>query len=537
MVWNRVEVLVVLIWTLLLLVSGQEGWEIITEDQPEFYDDRLGLTGGDTGEPDDLGDYDDYDDIISEVKIPEFEETATGVSLDFDPSAEDDSDDFLIPPRAFSQDPEVTVNCTDDGFEITLPDGSDWKPDKEAQLQCDMKLHNEQIFIPFTGCNVTKQSDGDTDNYTLEFWYPGEKGEHQILTVLCEEIIDVEGGRGIDPRSGGKSVLDSKGLKPTPVIEPIRRLTCGNWNISPSECRKRGCCVCSSTSSCFYPVDGCTPDKQFIFRISCDSASIPVDPRKLIIPGTNCKPVIVTDKVALFKFKVTECGVHVYTVDETQIYLAEVQTLVQAWNLKYGVISRTDPLRFLIECRYSKSQDQSLVSVSYMVKTSPIDLPTTIFAKGLHGVVLRMAKDETYSSYYPTYHQPLQHLLGKPVYLELRLQSPKPYAVLLINYCIAYPRSARNALVLIYEGCTNPHDPDVSILPVNDSPNNQYIRRFKVKTFQFMDTKTNKYLNEEIYFMCSSEVCWSSEKTCQQHCFDGKSPQSRGLPPKDTLKN
>lgn len=60
--------------------------------------------------------------------------------------------------------------------------------------------------------------------------------------------------------------------------------------------------------------------------------------------------------------------------------------------------------------------------------------------------------DNTYSSYFPTNKLPLRLLLGTPVYLELRLLSPKPDAVILVNYCIAYPRSAKNALVLVYEG-------------------------------------------------------------------------------------
>ncbi len=34
-------------------------------------------------------------------------------------------------------------------------------------------------------------------------------------------------------------------------------------------------------------------------------------------------------------------------VGETKIYLAEVQTTVQALNLKYGVITRSDPLRLV----------------------------------------------------------------------------------------------------------------------------------------------------------------------------------------------
>lgn len=60
--------------------------------------------------------------------------------------------------------------------------------------------------------------------------------------------------------------------------------------------------------------------------------------------------------------------------------------------------------------------------------------------------------DETYTSYLPTNSMPLERLLGTKVYLELNLLSPYPEAVLIVNYCIAYPRSARNALVFIYKG-------------------------------------------------------------------------------------
>lgn len=141
----------------------------------------------------------------------------------------------------------------------------------------------------------------------------------------------------------------------------------------------------------------------------------------------------------------------------------------------------------MVECRYSTSGDakQSLASVGYMVKTPPSTLPTSVISSGLYSVELRMAEgwvlckkyneqfllsicklsiswhlllfcliptDQTYSKYLATTSQPLRLLLGKPVYLELRLKSPKPDAVILVNYCIAYPRSAKNALVLVYEG-------------------------------------------------------------------------------------
>ncbi|KAK5617591.1 hypothetical protein CRENBAI_003252 [Crenichthys baileyi] len=311
------------------------------------------------------------------------------------------------------------------------------------------------------------------------------------------------------------------------AVHVEERISCGHFGTSPSDCEKKGCCMDLSKHSCYYPLDECTVDQHAVFAIRHDCAAIPVDPRK-IISGGHCKPVIVNDKVAVFKIKLDDCGVRSYEVGDMKIYMIEVHIVVSALNLKYGIITRNDPLRFLIECRYMKHggvvAEQSIASIGYMVKTSTSNLPSSISASGRHSVQLKIAKDRSYSSYYPTYHQPLQLLLGQPVYLELSLRSSKPEAVLLVNYCLAYPRSAKNALVLIHEGCANPNDPAVSILEVNDLPQNRHQRRFTVKAFQFMDQRTNLYLNEEIYFMCSTEVCMPLEKPCEERCFDGKGP-------------
>lgn len=61
--------------------------------------------------------------------------------------------------------------------------------------------------------------------------------------------------------------------------------------------------------------------------------------------------------------------------------------------------------------------------------------------------------DAQYSNYYPQYHQPLQMLLGKPLYLEVRLlNAPDPSEVLLVHFCVAYPRSGKSVWVLLYNG-------------------------------------------------------------------------------------
>lgn len=64
-----------------------------------------------------------------------------------------------------------------------------------------------------------------------------------------------------------------------------------------------------------------------------------------------------------------------------------------------------------------------------------------------------LISDAQYSSYHPQYHQPLQMLLGKPLYLEVRLlNTPDPSLVLLVHYCVAYPRSGKAVWVLLYNG-------------------------------------------------------------------------------------
>ncbi|RXM99493.1 Zona pellucida sperm-binding protein 1 [Acipenser ruthenus] len=61
--------------------------------------------------------------------------------------------------------------------------------------------------------------------------------------------------------------------------------------------------------------------------------------------------------------------------------------------------------------------------------------------------------DGTFSQFYPSSSLPVSLLLGSRVYLELRLINPTdPSLVLLVHYCIAYPRSSSAVWVLLYQG-------------------------------------------------------------------------------------
>ncbi|KAJ0055048.1 hypothetical protein NL108_008996 [Boleophthalmus pectinirostris] len=576
---NRVEFVAFLTWTLLLL-SLVQGWIDITNSH-NLRDILAGRYSLDAVKPDahvklPVQFYNEHDADEDDDEEEEDEYYDNG---------EDDDDlksGFYEPqtpptekPGPEKEDPTgFHFSCTTNAFKIALSikevaevkiiGPKDLLSVQDAAKSCGYNLNKEKgiLIVPFTGCFVKKE---EMDFWTLQLLLSGGS---QVRTATCPGPKSVKSGLSpwtnpqqtslicpfttvapstvqhpTDPQHHHHQhhhhqhhhqhhqhqhhqhhhqhqVIQLPVLSTTPkcAFPTVERLPCGGAWMSKQECDALDCCWYQA--SCFYPMDECTSDFHFVFSIHHDTASLPLDPSSLVIPGTNCNPVILTDTVAVFKFKMNECGTRTFTVGGTQIYLAEVQTAVETLNLKYGAISRSAQLRFLIECRYCSSGN-TLASTGYMVITPSSTLPSAVSSHGLYGVELKMAKDETYSSFYPTYHLPLRLLLGRKIYLQLHLLSPTPEAVILVNYCIAYPRSASNALVLVYEGCANPYDPHTFVLLNSDFGAAGNERRFVVKAFQFMEQNTNQYLDEEIYFMCSTEVCFPMERTCEEQCFDG----------------
>ncbi|XP_045904326.1 uncharacterized protein LOC123970359 [Micropterus dolomieu] len=298
-----------------------------------------------------------------------------------------------------------------------------------------------------------------------------------------------------------------------------QRLPCGPGSVSQPQCLSMGCCFSEHPPACYYPMDECTVDRHFVFSVPASLTDPSLSPAMLVSAGNStCKPWRVTPDYALFKIPMDGCGTRRVMVGKTVIYMVEVINKVQAISLNHGTITRDSPVRLLVECRYLPSP---VLSVSYLVKTPT--LGPAVQTQGVFGVQLRIAKDAQYSSYYPQYHQPLQMLLGKPLYLEVRLlNTPDPSLVLLVHFCVAYPRSGKAVWLLLYNGCPNPLDPApeqaVLLNPRPPSPQAQ-TRRFTISTFQFLPDGDFKDLDEEIYFMCSTEICSPHDGPCVEGCF------------------
>ncbi|KAI5089979.1 zona pellucida sperm-binding protein 4-like isoform X2 [Silurus meridionalis] len=383
----------------------------------------------------------------------------------------------------------------------------------EAPSHCGYLMKKNQngginILLPYTSCHMVYQA----GQYRIVLKYQTADGRKVEAFLSCQVPMNHECSLPFE-----------------------HRLACGPSSVSAAECRELGCCYSTDTQTCYYSMDECTADRHFVFSIPASLTEPPLSPALLVAAGnSSCTPQRVVDDLALFKIPLDGCGTHKYEVGNTVIYMLEILNTLHSVTLNYGTITRDSPFRLLVECRYLPG---TVASVGYLVK-SP-SLGPSIQAHGVFGVQLRIAKGQykQYSSYYPQYHRPLHKLLGKPLYLEVRLLNPlDPSAVLLVQYCVAYPRSAHSTWVLIYDGCPNPLD----VTPSHEPPPTpseglaNHVRRFTVSTFQFLEKNRKEATSgeqvvkeegeggeeEEIYFMCATEVCLPSEGPCVEGCID-----------------
>ncbi|KAJ8384115.1 hypothetical protein AAFF_G00208170 [Aldrovandia affinis] len=436
---------------------------------------------------------------ILELQCPYYSPTATSMS----PTT----------PEGQTAPPKPRAFCLQTSISVELLPGVEWALRVQdvkgtgmsgAPSHCVHSVskgeHGQNILtVPFNSCHVSVQ--GNERRIVVKFrTLNGQEGEVPLSCI-------------INPPSRRQGCEVSNDL----------HLPCGSGHDGPVECGALGCCYYTHSHTCYYPVDECTADRHIVFTVPASLTEPPLSTASLFTPGNStCVPQKVTPSFALFKIPLDGCGVHKYEIGATKIYMVEVLNTLYAISLNFGTITRDSPVRLLVECRYSPS---SLVSVAYLVKTP--SLGPSIQAQGVFGVQLRIAKDEFYTSYHPQYHRPLSLLLGQPLHLEVRLLNPPDAKVLLlVHYCLAYPRSGQTAWVLLYDGCPNqldvsPHHPP----PSAPSPLSQ-TRRFTFSTFQFLSPETASYSDQEIYFMCSTEICSPSEGPCIEGCIG--SPSSAG---------
>ncbi|XP_029014354.1 uncharacterized protein LOC114860149 [Betta splendens] len=263
-----------------------------------------------------------------------------------------------------------------------------------------------------------------------------------------------------------------------------------------------------SLGCCSYHVRDCTLGQHLVLVLP-DCLLSPALAAPL---NASCALQKLTSDPGLYAAPLLGCGVGKHVFGDTVVYLVEVRGF-QAHPLVYA-----SPVRLLVECRSSPGSQAE-------VRLHVLDpLPPALVA-----VQLRVTSDPSFSRFHPEARLPLSRLRGRPLYLEVSLlDPPDPRLVLLVHSCLAH--TLFFSWMPIYDGCSS--RADSQLLPVPD-PNSHRVRRIAVSSFMSPPPESPPSStggssppdDPQIYFLCLTEVCSSSDEDCTIRCGNG--PNSR----------
>ncbi|PKU41329.1 zona pellucida sperm-binding protein 2-like [Limosa lapponica baueri] len=244
-----------------------------------------------------------------------------------------------------------------------------------------------------------------------------------------------------------------------------------------------------------------------------------LDTSLLVLRDRECKPSLVTEKTATFKFNVNTCGTNRKFNSTTMIYENEVL------YFKPGNDTPVYQLRFV--CSYAIKQT---VDVRYESKKNPP--PSIKPGFGSLALSLKIFKEESYSDPYQELEYPVVKYLREALYFEVELLQPKDARLELnLNDCWATNSQSQDSLPqwpILINGCANSEDSYRTVFhDVNYSSRvkfPQHLKRFEVRIFTFVQGTT--LFQEQLYFHCSVEICSTMQQhsgtLCPRRCNPGK---------------
>ncbi|KAJ7992637.1 hypothetical protein DPEC_G00280740 [Dallia pectoralis] len=295
-------------------------------------------------------------------------------------------------------------------------------------------------------------------------------------------------------------------------IHRALRVNCGPQDVSSDGCLRLGCCYDYLQSNCYYRTNACSQDGHFVFSVKATDTSPSLNPSNLRVKDyPQCSPVATFANIAVFKIGVMECGTKMMVIGDVVRYEVEVEETHPKATGKHS------PFSLQVQCQYEHSSLQH----SHLQSLNPTN-PPPVTALGSIRVQMRIATDESFTSFLPGDNLPLTVSLRTPVYVEVSIASPSPDPSLSLHVrdCFAYPTSRHSIWTLLYDGCPYPLDNMRSSVPVDTqgkTTSHSQVRRFDVKTFAFLDPESGHPSVEEVNFYCWVEIC-SEEARCEQAC-------------------
>ncbi|XP_009957717.1 PREDICTED: uncharacterized protein LOC104352965 [Leptosomus discolor] len=244
-----------------------------------------------------------------------------------------------------------------------------------------------------------------------------------------------------------------------------------------------------------------------------------LDTSLFVLRDRRCKPSLVTEKTATFKFSVNTCGTSRKFNSTTMTYQNEV--------LYFRPGSGTPVYQLKFVCWYAIKQT---VDVQYESKKNPP--PSIKPGFGSLALSLKLFKEKSYSEAYQEFEHPVVTYLREALYFEVELLQPKDARLELnLDDCWATKSQSQDSLPqwpVLINGCENSKDSHRTVFhEVNHSLRvkfPQHLKRFEVKMFAFVQGTT--LLQEQLYFHCSVVICSTMQQPsgflCARRCNPGK---------------
>ncbi|NXV72308.1 ZP1 protein, partial [Atlantisia rogersi] len=295
-------------------------------------------------------------------------------------------------------------------------------------------------------------------------------------------------------------------------------------------CVQAGCCYddMDRVTPCYYGDTAtvqCLVDGRFVLVVPRGRSTQPynLDSVRLASIQPGCEPVRVTETFVMFRFPVTQCGTTVQAIEDRLIYENQLISTIDVQGSPQGSVTRDSIYILQARCIYNASDLLLLgMEVAMPPTATPLAMP------GPLGLQLRIATDESYSSYHTNSDFPLVRVLRDPIYVEVRLlHKTDPNLVLVLHQCWAAPSTdgtAEPQWPILVDGCPFAGDNyRTQLVPVGPAspqlPFPTHYQRFIISTFTFVEPPTMAVLEGEVYISCSASVCHLAQpEPCRPSC-------------------
>uniref|UniRef100_A0A8D0EM30 Zona pellucida glycoprotein 1 n=1 Tax=Strix occidentalis caurina TaxID=311401 RepID=A0A8D0EM30_STROC len=295
-------------------------------------------------------------------------------------------------------------------------------------------------------------------------------------------------------------------------------------------CLQAGCCYddMDRVAPCYYGNTAtvqCLLDGHFVLVVPRGIVTQPynLDSVRLASSQAGCEPLRVTETFVMFHFPVTQCGTTVQVIEDRLIYDNQLISTIDVQGSPRGSVTRDSVYILQARCIYNTSDLLPLrMEVAVPPTATPLAMP------GPLELQLRIATDESYSSYHLEGDHPLVKVLRDPIYVEVRLlQKTDPNLVLVLHHCWASPSTEATAepqWPILVDGCPFMGDNyRTQLVPVGPAspqlPFPSHYQRFVISTFTFVEPPSMAVLEGEVYISCSASVCHLAQpEPCRPSC-------------------